>query len=226
VSGPEPPGLLRVPDRPAQLLDRLIETLEARGHALDRSGAGGATLVVGPTVDGAGLPADRSGCTRVLVVSLIGAHPDARAPLLHDLWALEEEARTCGLPALVIRLGPLIGPRSPLWRMFASRPALPRGGRHLLCPVAEEDVVASLDRALTGRVAWHGWYEACGAEALTMAELSAMAAAHGGTDGVAPAWEPPLEVLLEQRLAESGPWCAHFGLEPAPIARRIAAWAA
>jgi len=218
---------LRVTGRPHPPLSRLVAALEARGHQVRASGAAGGddTLVLGPAADMA-FPSDIAGFGRVLVVSLLGAHPDARAPLLAALWRLEEDARASGLPVLVLRLGPMVGPRSPLWRMFASRPSLPRGGRHLLCPVCEDDVVESLDRALAGRAGWTGWYEACGADPMTMAGLADLAAAHGGDAGVAAAWEPPLEVLMEQRLAESRPWADHFGLEPAPVVERAAAWAA
>lgn len=229
MSGPARLRTLRVPDRPAQPLARLLAALEGRGCTVAEGGAEdarGATLVAGPAGDGTRFPSDAAGCARVLVVSLLGAHPDARAPLLRSLWRLEEDARASGLPVLTVRLGPLVGPGCPLWGMFATRPALPRGGRHLLCPVVEEDVVESLDRALAEMDAWSGWYEACGSEPLTMAELSALAGGRPVAGAPAPAWEPALEVLLEQRLAESRPWLERFGLAPGPIARRAEAWAA
>src|SRR5213075_1100163 len=52
---------------------------------------------------------------RLLVLSRIGVHPDAKAPGLAALWKLEERARASKLPMLTLRLAPMVGPRSPLW---------------------------------------------------------------------------------------------------------------
>jgi hypothetical protein len=162
---------------------------------------------------------------RLLVLSRIGVHPDARSPGLASLWRLEERARASRLPMLTLRLGPLIGPTSPLWSMLASGPRLPRGGRGLLNPVAEEDVVESITRAVDGRARWEGWYEVAGSEVLSLAELTALARAYGPTDGFWGTWEPPAEEMLEHRLCESGPWMEHFQLESEPLAVRAKQWA-
>jgi uncharacterized protein YbjT (DUF2867 family) len=167
-----------------------------------------------------------AGGTRLLVLSRIGAHPDAHAPGLLESWALEERARASGLPVLTLRLAPLVGPRSPLWIKLASRPRLPRGGRQLLNPVCEDDVVETIARALAGTVAWEGWFEVAGPEAIRLAELAALAAewpeeASAGSPG---GWEPPLDELAEHRLCEASPWLAHFGLAVRPLAERAAAW--
>src|SRR5207244_564688 len=82
----------------------------------------------------------------------IGAHPDATAPLLQRLWELEERARASGLPALVLRLAPLVGPSSPLWLRLAAGGELPGRLRPLLNPVVEEDAVLTLERACAGAV--------------------------------------------------------------------------
>jgi uncharacterized protein YbjT (DUF2867 family) len=172
-------------------------------------------------------PAARSnGGTRLLVLSRVGAHPDARARALRRLWALEERARATGLPHLTLRLGPLVGPRSPLWLELATRPRLPRGGRQILNPVCEDDVVETLERALDGRAAWEGWYEVAGPEAMTLAELAALAAEwpEDPSAGARAAWEPPLEELAEHRLCEAGPWLEHFGIAAHPLAERAGAW--
>lgn len=220
-------------------LTRLVAALAARGHearaasAGDRS-AGHATLVLGPGSDldpaalGVLLGAwRRSEGARVLVVSLLGAHPDAHAARLARLWALEEQVRRVAIPALTVRLAPLVGRESPLWLRLRARPGLPRGGRTLIQPVAEEDVAETLDRALTGRAAWRGWYELAGPRAFTLHELAGLACAAGPRLPFgAGAWEPPLEEMREHRLAEPSPWADHFGIEPTSIESRVDAWAA
>jgi hypothetical protein len=157
---------------------------------------------------------------RVLVLSRLGSHPDARCVSLQRLWRLEEHVRAGGAPTLTLRFAPLVGPATPLWRKLRSRPSLPRGGRKLLNPVAEADAVQTLLRALDGRGPWRGWYEVAGAETVSMAELRDVAArTPGETRGGV--WEPSLDELREQRLAESQPWSADFGITPTPLA----AWA-
>ena len=223
------------PDPP---IPRLIAALAGRGHALartpDAKPSGAATLVLGaeksldPLALGVLAGAWRkTGHARLLVLSALGAHPDARAPRLRRLWELEESARGLGLPVLVLRLGALIGPDSPLWRKLRSRPRLPHGGRTLVQPVAELDVLEALERALDGRAAWKGWYEVAGSEPLTLAELAALAAGgardHASLAGGA--WEPPLDEMNEHRLAEAEPWLSHFQLTPHPIREEAPAWA-
>jgi len=224
------------PDPP---VPRLIDALARRGRSIARPSAGGdpegSVLVLGPCGElepaalavllGAWRRAKRA---RVLVLSLVGAHRDARAPRLKQLWELEEQARGCGLPALTLRLAPLLGAESPLWLRLRSRPRLPRGGRTLLHPVLEVDALETIERALDERAAWHGWYEVAGAEALSLAELAALARAAGPASRGADrgAWEPPLEEMMEHRLCESEPWCRHFGLKPGSVTAQAAGWAA
>ena len=154
---------------------------------------------------------------RVLLLSRLGAHPDARCTSLQRLWRLEEHVRAGGAPTLTLRMAPLVGPGTRLWRKLRSRPSLPRGGRKLVNPVAETDAVETLLRALDGRGPWRGWYEVAGAEALTLAELRDLAARTPG-ETAGGAWEPPLEEIAEHRLAESEPWATDFGLAPTPLA--------
>jgi hypothetical protein len=66
-------------------------------------------------------------------------------------------------------------------------------------------------------VRWGGWYELAGPDALTLAELRDLAAASEGASAGG-AWEPPLEEMLEHRLAECEPWASAFGLRPASVA--------
>jgi len=156
---------------------------------------------------------------RVLVLSRLGAHPDARCPSLQRLWRLEEHVRAGGAPTLTLRVAPLVGADTPLWRKLRSRPSLPHGGRKLVNPVAESDAVETLLRAIDGRGPWRGWYEVAGAEAVTLAELRDLALGTTGPNGGA--WEPPLEEIVEHRLAESEPWATDFGITPT----RLAGWA-
>lgn len=162
---------------------------------------------------------------RVLVLSRLGAHPDAKAPSLQRLWRLEEHVRASGLPVLTLRTAPLVSPDSPLVRKLASRPALPRGGRAMLNPVAESDAVETLARALDGRVRWDGWYEVAGPDVWTLAEL-AEAAVVAGAPRDGGEWEPALDEIAEHRLAESEPWASTFGITPRPVRDALARKAA
>lgn len=220
-----------VPPPPGSVADRLLRALADRGRA---AGPGPGTLLVCPapeqSVPGPAAwlrAAPGAAAERLLVVTRLGTHPDAEAPRLRECWALEEAARASGLPVLVLRLGPVLGPRSPLWAHLGAGPGFPRRGAKLINPVAEEDVVETLARALDGRAAWEGWYEVAGPETWTLAELAELARASGAPRGGPGAgWEPPLAEIEEHRLAEAGPWLGHFGLEPRPLAERAAAWAA
>jgi hypothetical protein len=161
---------------------------------------------------------------RILMLSRLRAHPDAETASLRRLWDLEERARGTGLPVLTLRLGPMVGPKSPLWRRLATRPALPREGRMLLHPVAEEDVVETIARAIRGPGPWREWFEVAGPEIWSLAELTDLAAEHGADPDGHAAWEPPLDELVRHRLVEPGPWLARFGLAPGPLAERARSW--
>lgn len=217
--------------------DRLLGALAQRGYAVGGAASpspAGDTLFVCPVPDEPvpDLRAWRAAhaqpaAPRLLVVTRLGTHPDAAHPRLRACWALEEAARGTGLPVLVLRLGPLLGPHSPLWARLRSAPALPRGGRKLLNPVAEGDVVETLDRALCGRAEWEGWYEVAGPEVLSLAELAALAREAGpALPAGSGAWEPPLDELEEHRLAETEPWLGHFGMSVRPLAEQAREWAA
>lgn len=222
---------------PQSPVPRLLAALAARGHEIGAARPGRpleqATLLLGPGVAlddmalGVLLGAWRSAPgARVLIVSLLGAHPDARAPRLKALWRTEELARGSGMSVLTLRLAPLVGPATPLWLHLRSGPRLPRGGRQLIQPVDEDDAIETIDRALRGRAAWEGWYEVVGEEVMSLAELAALAASAGPRlPRGAGAWEPPLEEMQEHRLGEVGPWRAHFSITPARVRERMAAWA-
>ena len=160
---------------------------------------------------------------RVLVTGWIGTHPDATVPLLARLWALEEAARAGGLPVLVLRFAPLVGQHSPLCAKLAGGPPLDaRLARALVQPVHEADAIEGLARVLAGHVAWHGWYEVCGADPLTVGELAAAAAAgRFGPAAVAPAWEPPADVLRAMGLSEWQPWASACGVTPRSVAAGV-----
>jgi uncharacterized protein YbjT (DUF2867 family) len=213
-----------------------LSALAKRGHEIRAAESGRpaerATLVLGPglLVDpmalGVLLGAWRTAPgARVLTLSLIGAHPDARTRRLKQMWEIEERARGCGMPALTLRLAPMVGPESPFWLRLRSSPRLPRAGRQQLNPVCEEDVIETIDRALHGRAVWDGWYELAGEEVLTLVELGTLAAAAGpplprGSGD----WEPPLEEIAEHRLSEADAWQSHFDLVPGRVRERAKAW--
>jgi uncharacterized protein YbjT (DUF2867 family) len=212
---------------------RLLAALAARGRGItDRRAPDGAGCTLVLSSGGGAVAAALKGlfdawrpapAARVLVLSRLGAHPDARAASLREMWSVEEAARASGLPLLVLRLAPLLGPRTPFRAALGRRPLPPGAERWLLQPVAEDDVLATLELALDGRATWQGWYELAGPEVWTLAELSTLARGPGVERGE---WEPPLAELGEQRLAEAGPWCAHFGLQPAAPAAAVAVVAA
>jgi uncharacterized protein YbjT (DUF2867 family) len=218
------PGPLAAP------AERLLAALVARGHRVLENAAelpaaeGTVTLAVsdGPFVfDFLGLVrslGERS--FRVLVLSRLGAHPDARASTLQRLWRLEEHVRAGNAPTLTLRFAPVVGPATPLWQKLRSRPALPNHGRKLVNPVAEPDAVETLAAALDGRALWRGWYEVAGPDTVTLAELRDLAALTPG-ETAGGAWEPVLEEIAEHRLAETEPWASAFGIQPTPLA----AWA-
>ena len=218
------PGPLDLPAR------RLLGKLAAEGETVVTeprrlpAGDGPVTLAVstGPFIfDFIGLVAALgSRPFRVLVLSRLGAHPDARHPALQRLWRLEEHVRAGGAPTLTLRLAPLLGPDTPLWRRLRSRPALPRGGRGLLNPVAERNALETLRRALDGRAKWTGWFEVAGPEVWSLAELRELAEP-AGRAADAGEWEPSLEEMAEHRLAESEPWASHFGIIPAGVAECV-----
>jgi uncharacterized protein YbjT (DUF2867 family) len=222
---------------PSAPVPRLLRALEARGHEIPRT-AGAAkrdhsTLLLAsgtkldPMALGVLLGAWRSAPgARILVLSRLGVHPDARAKSLRELWNLEELARASGLPVLTIRLGPLVGPSSPLWIKLRRGPWIPRSGRMLLNPLAEPDAIEAIDRVLKGHVPWEGVWELAGPEAITLAELASLAQSLGPfVSSERGSWEPPLTEMLDHRLAEGGRTFEAFGIEPRPIAALAKEWA-
>jgi uncharacterized protein YbjT (DUF2867 family) len=223
------PGPLAAP------AERLLAALATRGHRVLTDAAelpaaeGTVTLAVsdGPFVfDFLGLVrslGERS--FRVLMLSRLGVHPDARASTLQRLWRLEEHVRAGNAPTLTLRFAPVVGPATPLWQKLRSRPALPNAGRKLVNPVAEADAVETLAAALDGRALWRGWYEVAGPDTVTLAELRDIAALTPG-ETAGGAWEPLLEEIAEHRLAETEPWASGFGITPTPLAAWTGAGAA
>ena len=226
--------MIVVPGPLAPPAGRLLRALEREGvtlHTPDRLPAGedAVTLAIADgefVFDFAGLVrtiAPRP--FRVLILSRLGAHPDARAASLQRLWRLEEHVRGGGAPTLTLRLAPIVAADAPLVRRLASRPSLPRAGRGLTNPVAEADVLETLRRALAESRAWGDWFEVAGPEVWSWAELREAAAALPPSRAPA-AWEPSLDELVEHRLAEAGPWLERFLLTPTPIRQALARHAA
>ena len=221
--------MIHAPGRPDPPTSRLLAALAEHAEAV----GGPNTLVVssGTALDGPALEGVLAGWCgrgggRALVLSVLGVHPDARAGRLRALWSIEEQVRRSGLPALVFRLAPLVGPRSPLWWRLRAHPTLPRGGELLLSPVVETDVVETLMRALGSEGEWAGWYEVAGPEALTLGELAALAQRGGARlPGDSGAWEPGLEEIAEQRLVDGSPWRERFGMAPRHVKQEAMSWA-
>ncbi|MEO5987347.1 MAG: hypothetical protein ABIU54_03485 [Candidatus Eisenbacteria bacterium] len=219
------PGPLEPP------FDRLLAALAKRGESVLEGtdalppGDSPVTLAVGTgafVFDFAGLVrALGARPFRVLVLSRLGAHPDARAAALQRLWRLEEHVRRGGAPTLTLRFAPLLGRDSPLWRKLASRPSLPRRGRQLLNPVLESDALETLVRAVAEARVWSDWFEVAGPAVWSLAEIADIAQRSGVTHGGA--WEPGLDEMAEHRLAEAGPWMERFAITPGSIDTLIGA---
>jgi uncharacterized protein YbjT (DUF2867 family) len=216
--------VIRMPSPIDPPIPRLIEAIER--HPSGRVG-GPDTWILGAGIEDSSLEDWLASAAdgRILVVSAMGAHPDARAPRLRRLWAIEERARASGRPTLTLRLGPIVGKASPLWLRLRSRPQLPGRGRALLNPVFEDDVVETVARALDGRAPWEGWFEVVGPEVLALAELAELAAMAPRLGANAGAWEPPAAELAEHRLVEDSAWSAHFGIIPREVGAEARSWA-
>lgn len=212
--------MIQVPGSPDPPVPRLVARVESR------VAAGADTLVVASgTAEGEALDALLSaGDERILMLSALGVHPDARAERLRRLWSIEERTRRSGRAVLTLRLAPILGADSPLWLRFRSAPPLGREGELLFCPVDEDDVVETLIRALDGRAAWQGWYAVAGPEVMTLSEASALASRGERVPPGAGAWEPPLEEIREHRLPELEPWTEHFQLAPTRVTEHAACW--
>lgn len=214
--------LIPVSHAPKEPLGRLVRRAEAQPAAADSREIG----VVGPGDS----PGDVMGWlerTRqpagILVLGWIGTHRDARAGALRAQWELEEACRALPVRVLVLRLAPLLGPDSPLWLRLRAGPRL-RGERPFQ-PIVEADVVETMRRVARDSGPWGEWYDVAGWDAMTLAELSELAARQGAGSERG-SWEPAREILAEQKLVDSAPWVARFGIRPAPLAEQIARWVA
>lgn len=219
--------MIHAPGRPDPPVPRLLEALGSRPEAA----AAAETLVLtsGSARDSGALDAMLADWSarpggRAIVLGAIGTHPDARSERLRMLWAIEERARASRLPVLALRLAPLLGSGSPLWLRLRSMPALPRRGRKLLEPLVESDVIETLARALAESGEWAGWCEVAGPEALTLAEMRALAETTPRLERDAGAWEPAPGEMAEQRLCDSGPWRRRFGIAPGRVTEEAPSW--
>lgn len=220
--------MIHAPGAPTGSTARLLEALRARGVATTDAESprseDGATLLLTTPVDWMALgvrmaPWRVARGARIVVLSRLGAHPDAVSPGLRDLWRLEEYARVSMIPTLTLRFAPLVAADSPFWKKLASQPKLGREASAVIMPVLEEDAVQLLARALAETRPAEGWFEITGPEARSLGEWSALAA-RGGSPGDVE-WEPALEEMLEHRLAETEVWEQRFGLR----AHSVSAWA-
>ena len=210
---------------------RLVPALKARGLEISADESpdleGGSTLLMTTPVDWMRLgvwlaPWRVARGARLIVVSRIGAHPDAKAASLQDLWRLEEYARVSLIPTLTFRLAPLVSKQSPFWMRLAARPKFGPEARQLVMPVLEEDAVTALERALREERPSEDWYEVVGRDARSLEEWAGIAStgAAAAPDATVP-WEPEIEELAEHRLAEPEIWQERFGIR----ARSVIDWA-
>jgi uncharacterized protein YbjT (DUF2867 family) len=212
--------LIRAPGTPDPPVPRLLARLGP-----EMSGAGDTLVIASGTAEGQVLDAIlRGGECRVLVLSALGAHPDARSARLRKLWTIEEQVRRCPRASLTLRLGPILGADSPLWLRLRARPRLGRYGESTFSPVYEDDVLETLHRALDGRAEWEGWYGVAGPEVLTLSEASALAARGRPLPAGAGAWEPPLDEIREHRIPELAPWIEHFDMVPSRVTEQAERW--
>ena len=220
--------MIHAPGTASGATARLLDALRSRG--LEISAAESPGTVDGPTlllttpVDWMQLgvrmaPWRVARGARIVVLSRVGAHPDAVAPGLRDLWRLEEYARVSLIPTLTLRFAPLVGNETPFWKKLAASPRLGPEGDTVVMPVLEEDAIEVLARALREPRPSEGWFEVTGPEARSLSEWVAVAARGGGAGEME--WEPPLEEMLEHRLAEAEIWQSRFGLR----AHSVTQWA-
>jgi hypothetical protein len=223
--------MIHAPGAAHGAMARLVPALKARGLAITDAESpdleGGATLLISTPVDWMRLgvwlaPWRVARGARIVVVSRVGAHPDARAAGLRDLWRLEEYARVSLIPTLTLRLAPLVSKQSPFWTQLAANPRLGAEARQLVMPVLEEDALGALERALREERPAEEWFEVVGPDARSLEEWAAIAS-RGGTPGtaVAGAWEPEIEELAEHRLCEPELWQERFAVR----ARSVIQWA-
>lgn len=212
--------MIRAPGAPDPPVPRLLSKIASRSPGGDDTLVVSAGTGEGPGLDA--LLAESHG--RILVMSALGAHPDARAARLRSLWNIEERVRRSGRASLTLRLAPIVGADSPLWLRLRTRPHLGREADTLFNPVHEDDVVETMTRALDGRAKWEGWYAVAGPEVMTLSEACALAARTERLEPGAGAWEPPLAELREHRIPELEPWTEHFALLPCRVSQQAERW--
>jgi len=104
---------------------------------------------------------------------------------------------------------------------FAATDLVWEGARNIAARTGRsfDDAVAALARLLSGALEWRGWYEVCGSDALTVAELAEHSTACTFGRSVAePAWEPAPGVLGAQGMAEWEPWARASSVTPRRLA--------
>ncbi|WP_306231642.1 SDR family oxidoreductase [Agrococcus beijingensis] len=120
--------------------------------------------------------ATRNGCGIVLV-SAVGAAPDAAQPLARTKWAAEQIVRECGAPWTIVRAAAF----AQTWAMIltlsagrSGRPSLIGPGAALHRFVDVRDVAAVVARAATDDALRGRILEVCGPDPLTPSQLAAM----------------------------------------------------
>lgn len=118
-----------------------------------------------------------TGVTRVLYLSALGTRPNAASRFHQSRWQAEQAVRASGLEWTIVRPSLVLGPGdyfvSLHLRLLRTLPILPviGSGRHLLQPIARDDLMLACIRALEQPVAIGQTYDAVGPQRLRLVDL-------------------------------------------------------
>jgi uncharacterized protein YbjT (DUF2867 family) len=91
---------------------------------------------------------------RIVLLSVLGARPDAKTRFARTRWAGEQIVRNSGIDHVILRLGVVVGPEDQFTNRFASivrwNPLLPLvgGGRSRIQPIHVDDVATAVVYAI------------------------------------------------------------------------------
>lgn len=128
--------------------------------------------------DGLADSVDGSAVERIVLISNVGAGPEARTDYLRATAAAETRLQHCGRDAVVFRCTHMFGPPDDPGDVVAAlradhrhRVLLVGSGRQRIAPVYREDVVDAMVSALDPRT-YHGRFDLPGPEVMTLGGLA------------------------------------------------------
>ncbi len=128
----------------------------------------------------------KAGARHFLYLSALGTRPGAKSKYHRTKWQAEELVRASGIPYTILRPSLIYGPGDQftlrLAEIIRQSPFLPvvGSGRSKIQPIAVEDVVSCIVKAVTSDAFLNEMYEIGGPEQLTYEEVTrAIAAAMG-----------------------------------------------